>query len=175
MAFYFALNIILVISWQHLAYKCMLFLVRSPARPIFFPRIDDSHRDRIPSSLTGVRCFDNGYVGKQPVGWKIYCAEYWLKELMESIDRCTGLRDITEILLKTALNTIQSINQSSCSSIPFSPLSILSTMVMWEAASGLERILCGVLVKRTPGKHGLVHWPPRYYWNNVENGAQSIK
>ena len=31
--------------------------------------------------------------------------------------------------------------------IPLSPLSIVLTMVIWEAASGLERILCGVLVK----------------------------
>ena len=29
--------------------------------------IDDSLCDRIHSSLTAVRCFDNGYVGKQPV------------------------------------------------------------------------------------------------------------
>ena len=36
---------------------------------------------------------------------------YWLKELQEGMDRCTGRRNITEILLKTALNTIQSINQ----------------------------------------------------------------
>ena len=49
-------------------------------------------------------------VGKQPVAWKECCAENWLKELQESIDRCTGHRDITEILLKMALNTIQSIN-----------------------------------------------------------------
>ena len=55
-------------------------------------------------------CFDNGYEGKQPVAWKEYCAEYWLKELQESIDRCTAYHDITEILLKTALNTIQLIN-----------------------------------------------------------------
>ena len=34
-----------------------------------------------------------------------------LKELQESMDRCTGHHHITEILLKTALNTIQSINQ----------------------------------------------------------------
>ena len=40
-----------------------------------------------------------------------YSVEYWLKELQESMDRCTGLRDITEILLKTALNTIQSIKK----------------------------------------------------------------
>ena len=31
--------------------------------------------------------------------------------------------------------------------IPLSPLSVVSTMVMWE-------ILCGVLVKITQGKHG---------------------
>ena len=85
--------------------------VRSPAWPLFFSRIDDSHCDRIHSSLTAVRCFDNGYVGKQPIAWKEYCAEYWLKELQESMDRCTGHHDITEILLNTVFNTIQSINQ----------------------------------------------------------------
>ena len=66
---------------------------------------------KVHSSLTAVRCFDNGYVGKQPVVWKEYHAEYWLKELQESMDSCTGRRDITEILLKTALNTIKSINK----------------------------------------------------------------
>ena len=44
--------------------------------------------------------------------------------------------------------------------IPLSPLSVVSTMVIAKAASGLERILCGVLVKRTPGKDGWVLWPP---------------
>ena len=82
-------------------------LVRSPARLIFFSGTDDSNCDRIHSSLTAVRCFDNGYVGKQPVVWKEYCAEHWLKEFQESMDRSTGRRDIAEILLKTALNTIQ--------------------------------------------------------------------
>ena len=48
---------------------------------IFFPRIDDIHHDRIHSSLTPVSCFDKGYVGKQPVAWKEYFGEYWLKEL----------------------------------------------------------------------------------------------
>ena len=32
------------------------------------------------------------------------------KKLQESMDRSTGHHDATEILLKTALNTIQSIN-----------------------------------------------------------------
>ena len=41
------------------------------------------------------------------VSAKEYFAEYWLKELQESMYICTG--DISEILLKTALNTIQSI------------------------------------------------------------------
>ena len=84
-------------------------LVRSLARPIVFPRIDDSHCDRIHSSLTAVHCFDYGYVGKQPFAWIEYCAEYWLKELQESMDRYTGCCDITEILLNMALNTMQII------------------------------------------------------------------
>ena len=50
-------------------------------RPKFFPRIDDRHCDRIHSFLTAIGCFDNGYVGKQPVAWKEYCVKYWLKEL----------------------------------------------------------------------------------------------
>ena len=69
--------------------------------------------DKIHPSPTAVDCFDNGYVGKQPVAWKEHCAEYWLKELQESMDRYTGRRSITEILLKTALNTIQSLNISN--------------------------------------------------------------
>ena len=56
------------------------------------------------SSLTAVRCFDNGYAGKQPVAWKEYCLEYWLKELQESMDRCTGCCNITEILFIKRLN-----------------------------------------------------------------------
>ena len=50
----------------------------------------------IPLSLTALNCFDNGYLGKQPVTWKEYCAECWLKELQESTDRCTG-REVIEI------------------------------------------------------------------------------
>ena len=51
---------------------------------------DDSQCNWIHSSLTAVCCFGSGYVGKQPVARKEYWAEYWLKELKESIDRCTG-------------------------------------------------------------------------------------
>ena len=77
--------------------------------PIFFPRTDDSHCDSNDSSLTAVLCFNNGYVGKQSMASKEYCREFWLKELEESTNRCTGHRNITEILLKRARNTIQSI------------------------------------------------------------------
>ena len=86
-------------------------LVRSRARPIFFPRIDDSNCDRSHSSLTAVHCFDDKYVGKQPMAWKKYCAQVLVKKLQESMDRCTDHRDITERLLKTALNTIQLISR----------------------------------------------------------------
>ena len=85
-------------------------LVRCPARPIFLPKTDDSLWGRIHSSLAAVHCFDNGNVGKQPVAWKEYCAEYGLRELQECMGSGTGRRNITEILFKTALNTIQSIN-----------------------------------------------------------------
>ena len=44
----------------------------------FFPRIDANHCDSIHSSVIAVPSFDNGYVEKQPVAWKEYCAEYWL-------------------------------------------------------------------------------------------------
>ena len=48
------------------------------------------------------------------LAWKEYCAKYWFKKnhtIQEGTDRCTGRRDITEKLLKTGLNTIQSIDQ----------------------------------------------------------------
>ena len=34
--------------------------------------------------------------------------------------------------------------------------------------SSLKRILCRALVKRSPGKHRYVHWPPRHNQGNVE-------
>ena len=98
--------------------------------PIFFPRIDDSHCDRIHSSLTAVCCYDNGYVGKQPVAQKEYFAEYWSKELKESMDRPTGRRDITEILL----NTIQQINQ------PLKLTRLWTFMQLWTTY--IIRFLC---------------------------------
>ena len=71
----------------------------------------DSYCYRILSSLTAVRCFSNGFVGKQPVALKEYCVEYWLeKEHRESMDRCTACSAIAEILLKMELNTMQSIS-----------------------------------------------------------------
>ena len=36
------------------------------AQSIFFPRIDNSHCDRIHSSSNTVYCFDDGYVGNKP-------------------------------------------------------------------------------------------------------------
>ena len=82
--------------------------VQSQAQPIFFPRNDDSHCDKIHSSLIAIHYFDSGCVGQQPVALKEYCAEYWLKELQERMDRCTGHCYTTEILLKMVLNTIGS-------------------------------------------------------------------
>ena len=92
-------------------------LVESPAWPILFPRIDDSHCNRIHSSLTTVHCFDNGYVGKQPVAWEEYYTQYLLKELQECMGRCTGCSDIIEILLKIALTKQQNFRLVQIESI----------------------------------------------------------
>ena len=45
----------------------------------FFHRIDDSHSDKILSSLAALHCFDYAYLGKQPVTCKEFSAEHWLK------------------------------------------------------------------------------------------------
>ena len=37
--------------------------------------------------------------------------------------------------------------------IPLSPPSVVSTTVRWESSQWLGKKLCGVLVKRPPGKH----------------------
>ena len=67
----------------------------------------------IATYLAAVHWFNNGYVGKQPVAWKEYCMEYWLKELRESMDSCTGRHDIDEII--TLYN--RSVNQSEIASL----------------------------------------------------------
>ena len=38
-------------------------------------------------------------------------AKHWLDELKAGSERCTGRRDISDMLLKTAVNAIQSINK----------------------------------------------------------------
>ena len=48
---------------------------RSPARPIFFPRINDSHCDMIHSSISLCHCFDEGYVEKKPEISTCYCVK----------------------------------------------------------------------------------------------------
>ena len=71
----------------------------------------------IQPSHTVVHFFNDGYryVGEQEVAWKEYCAEYWLKELQERMDRCIGLCNITEIMLKMVLCTTQTCKLvSSC-------------------------------------------------------------
>ena len=78
------------------------------ARPVLFPRTNDSLCDRTHAFLKAVHLFDDGYVEKQSVAWKEYCAEYWLKKSRKAwiVARSTFRRDIIEIMLKTALNSI---------------------------------------------------------------------
>ena len=60
------------------------------------------HCYRIHSSLTAVHCFDDGYVRRQPMAWKEYCAGVPVKE---SSKAWIGVL-ATEIMLKMALCTI---------------------------------------------------------------------
>ena len=50
------------------------------------------------------------YVEKQPVAWKKCCMEYWCEKAKKHMSRWTGGLEMTEKLLKTALNWNQSIN-----------------------------------------------------------------
>ena len=73
------------------------------------------------------------------VAWKEYCAEYWLKEFQESINRCTDHLDITEILLKTVLNTIQSINYFGCiSGMKVSGFFFPSAFIAWAVPADMS-------------------------------------
>ena len=60
-------------------------LIQSPAWPTFFPRTDDSHCDRVHFFLTPLCCFDNGYVGKQPVAGKKNSSKAWIGALADTI------------------------------------------------------------------------------------------
>ena len=52
------------------------------------------------------------FIRMHPVAWKEYFVEYWLKEIQESMDKYIGCHAITEIMLKTVLNTTQRLKQS---------------------------------------------------------------
>ena len=52
------------------------------------------------------------------MAWKEYWGEYRLKDLQESMDRCTGRHDISEILLKMVLNPMQVAMNSSTGYCP---------------------------------------------------------
>ena len=63
----------------------------------FFLGIEASHYDSVHSSLIADHCFSDG---KQPVAWKENFVKYWLKKLLESLDRCTECCNITKVTLK---------------------------------------------------------------------------
>ena len=56
------------------------------------------------------------------------------------MDRCTGSRDVTEVLLKTALNTKQSINLISLPSLQMLPM-YLNSFEFWSLFSMYQNSL----------------------------------
>ena len=142
-------------------------------RPIFFRRIHDSHCDRIRSSLMAVHCFDNGYSGKQSVALKEYCAEYWLKEIQESMGRCTGCYDIqvTGILLKTMVNTIQSITKSQTIRWLILGSRTRKEVYTWWCSNGFWTIMSVMLKKKKPISMAIIQ---NRRWNGLNQFAMLL-
>ena len=98
---------------------------------------------------------------KQPVALRERYAEYayWRTKLQENMDSCTGPRVITDIMLKTALNTtIQSVNQipstvnflqricdCHCNMIHSSLITVL-TVALWQSMPVFWGLLCIALL-----------------------------
>ena len=125
---------------------------RSPARPMFPVR----HCDRIHSSLTAVHCVHNDHVGKQRVAWKEYYAECWLKKIQVSMDRCTGRCDITEILLTTALKSIQSINFAEKKKKTGPPLTEFFFITRTSQGSVFLGCRCWIVKKYVKREHNVI-------------------
>ena len=81
-----------------------------------------------------------------------YCEEYWLKELQESMDRCTGRRDIT------ALNTYnQSIIQKSINSVQY--LTTLSRVIQTRRKKSVITVENGrILVTSKSSFHAMFYF-----------------
>ena len=67
------------------------------------------------------------FVEKQPVAWQVCCVVYWCWKTRKRMNRWTGRRDMTEQLLKTALNPNTSINQLINQSLSMSASLILNS------------------------------------------------
>ena len=75
------------------------------------------------------------------------------------MDRCTGRRDITEILLKTALNTTQSINHSNTTITNSSTISNTTTTTATITAIIFTSAITSALPGWLSGERvGLMTW-----------------
>ena len=70
------------------------------------------------------------FVEKQPVAWKVCCVVYWCGKTRKRMSRWTGCRDMTEKLLKKALNPNQSNNQHTW------------ILYLWETPDSSLWVLC---------------------------------
>ena len=85
---------------MHTGLENRRLLVRSPACSKFFPRIDDSHCDRIQSSFNVVCCFHDGNAGNHPAA----CSQFvWANGRAARIGRTIPVRSIGLLLLLEAL------------------------------------------------------------------------
>ena len=108
------------------------------------------------------------------MAWKECCVEYWLKELQESMDRCIGHRNTTEILLKTALNTItisQIFNSSNLKKKNYAGSKFWA--MFWKNGADLLwiRMHCGNQPSESCGS--LVDWE-KYWFMSAYAGWQEL-
>ena len=94
---------------------------------------------------------------KQPVDWEDCCVEYWCAKTRKHTSRWTGRRDMTEKLIKTALNPNQSINQCPGFHTTFFPSNWVPSHIDYLVWQKGYRIIFQIVTR-------IVFFHSIYYW-----------
>ena len=78
-------------QWSLKEGDCLIQVVFNAGLTVYHIKYRNTVKN-IETKMTNVSSLfsNDGYVGKQPVIWEQYCANHWLKELQESMGKCTG-------------------------------------------------------------------------------------
>ena len=119
--------------------------------------------------LTTVHCLDNGYMGEQPVAWKEFLVEYCLTlssiysfEHIEEKGVRKTLWEKVKLLKMSNFTFFHNVFYAICIFKSFK--NHISVIVSRFFEFGTVSKWCiREMLKRTPGKHGLVNWRPQYH------------